>query len=240
MPVESTLTARRGPLGRLLVNSSAHVRAFTSGGTMERIEVHVIANDPISRAGITSQLRPRPEVRVVGPAEVAQAQVVVIVVDQVDDDAIRTLRASQRNGTVRIVLVAGQLDDGDLVTAVETGVLGLVRRNEATPERLVKVIQSAASGEGSVPPDLLGRLLDHVGKLQRHVLGPRGLTFTGLATREIEVLRLVADGLDTCEIAKHLAYSERTVKNVLHDITSRLHLRNRSHAVAYALREGLI
>jgi DNA-binding NarL/FixJ family response regulator len=91
-----------------------------------------------------------------------------------------------------------------------------------------------------VPPDLLGRLLDQVGTLQRGVLGPRGLTFNGLATREIEVLRLVADGCDTSEIADRLAYSERTVKNVLHDVTTRLQLRNRSHAVAYALRQGLI
>ena len=54
------------------------------------------------------------------------------------------------------------------------------------------------------------------------------------------MLRLVADGYDTAEIAQQLAYSERTVKNVLHDVTTRLQLRNRSHAVAYALREGLI
>jgi len=136
--------------------------------------------------------------------------------------------------------VASRLDDGDLVSAVEVGVVGLVRRDEATPDRLVEVITSAATGEGSVPPDLLGRLLDQVGQLQRQVLSPRGLTFTGLATREIDVLRLVADGFSTGEIAVELCYSERTVKNVLHDITTRLHLKNRSHAVAYALRQGLI
>jgi DNA-binding NarL/FixJ family response regulator len=54
------------------------------------------------------------------------------------------------------------------------------------------------------------------------------------------VLRLVAEGFDTAHIAMQLSYSERTVKNVLHDLTTRLQLRNRSHAVAYALREGLI
>jgi DNA-binding CsgD family transcriptional regulator len=77
-------------------------------------------------------------------------------------------------------------------------------------------------------------------RVQRQMLGPRGLTFSGLAEREIEVLKLVADGFDTAEIATKLSYSQRTVKNVLHDVTSRLHLRNRSHAVAYALRHGLI
>ena len=61
-----------------------------------------------------------------------------------------------------------------------------------------------------------------------------------LADREVEVLRLVADGFDTAEIATRLSYSQRTVKTVLHDVTTRLQLRNRSHAVAYALREGLI
>ena len=103
----------------------------------------------------------------------------------------------------------------------------------------MQVIQAAAAGNGAVPPDLLGRLLAQVGALQRKVLGPRGLPFAGLADREVEVLRLVADGLDTAEIAAKLSYSPRTIKNVLHDVTSRLHLRNRSHAVAYALRNGL-
>jgi DNA-binding NarL/FixJ family response regulator len=91
-----------------------------------------------------------------------------------------------------------------------------------------------------VPSDLLARLLDQVGRLQRQVLAPRGLVFAGLNERETAVLRLVADGRDTAEIADELAYSERTVKNVLHDVTTRLQLRNRSHAVAYELREGLI
>jgi DNA-binding NarL/FixJ family response regulator len=54
------------------------------------------------------------------------------------------------------------------------------------------------------------------------------------------VLRLVADGLDTHQIAEKLAYSERTIKNVLYGVMSRLQLRNRAHAVAYALREGYI
>ena len=207
---------------------------------MERTTVHVHAWDPISRAGVASQLRPRPEVRVVGEDEADHAQVAVVVVDGVDDDAIQLLHVVQRRGDSRTVLVAGRLDDGDLVTAVEAGVVGLVRRSEATPERLVKVITGAASGEGAVPSDLLGRLLDQVGAQQRGFLGPRGLTFNGLAAREVEVLRLVADGCDTSEIARRLAYSERTVKNVLHDVTTRLQLRNRSHAVAYALRQGLI
>jgi DNA-binding NarL/FixJ family response regulator len=206
---------------------------------MERMAVCVHADDPISQAGVSSQLRQRPEVRILEAAEAEQAVVALVVSERVSDRTLQLLRARQRCGT-RLVLVVSEVDDNELVSAVEAGIAGLVRRRDATPERLVTVIRAAAAGEGAVPADLLGRLLDQVGRLQRQVLWPNGMTFAGLAEREIEVLRLVADGFDTAEIAAKLSYSQRTVKNVLHDITSRLHLRNRSHAVAYALRHGLI
>ncbi|GIG59452.1 helix-turn-helix transcriptional regulator [Longispora fulva] len=202
--------------------------------------MYLHAVDPISHAGVAGQLRPRPEIQILGEAELDLAKVALMVVDTVDDEVLRLLRSLRCGGVHQLVVVARQLADSDLVSLVEVGVGGLIRRSEATSDRLVSVIMSAAAGEGVIPPDLLGRLLSQVGQVQRQVLGPRGLTFSGLAEREIQVLKLVADGLDTAEIALKLSYSQRTVKNVLHDITSRLHLRNRSHAVAYALRHGLI
>jgi DNA-binding NarL/FixJ family response regulator len=62
-------------------------------------------------------------------------------------------------------------------------------------------------------------------------------TLTG---RETAVLRLIAEGLGTAEVAEQLCYSTRTVKSVIHEVTRRLHLRNRTHAVAYAIRLRLI
>jgi DNA-binding NarL/FixJ family response regulator len=206
----------------------------------ERIPVAVYARDPISQAGIASQLRTRPEVMVAENGDAASATVAIVVADEVDDPTIQTMRAVQRGGCKRVLLVATRLDDGALLSAVEAGACGMLRRSEAVTERLLGAIRTAAAGDGTVPPDLLGRLLDQVGRLQRQVLAPRGLTFAGLTDRETKVLRLVADGFDTSEIASNLAYSERTVKNVIHDVTARLQLRNRSHAVAYALRAGLI
>lgn len=205
----------------------------------DRIPVLVHSRDPISRAGVASQLRHRPEVQLVGD-DGDDAKVAVVVTDEVDEDATRTLRAMQRGSCPRLVVVATRLDDSALLAAVEIGVHGLMRRTEASPERLVAAVQAAAAGDGTIPPDLLGRLLAQVGRLQREVLSPRGLAFSGLTDREANVLRLVADGYDTAEIADQLAWSERTVKNVIHDITTRLQLRNRSHAVAYAVRAGLI
>lgn len=198
----------------------------------------VHAGDPISQAGVVAQLRMRPEIRVVDTA--AQAVVAVMIADAVDENTTRELRATRKDGQPRLVLVATAVDDAALVAAAEAGVAGLLRRSDASADMLVKTIVKVASGEGEVPADLLGRLLEQVGRLQRQVLAPRGLTFAGLTPRETQVLRLVADGLDTGEIALRMCYSERTVKNVLHDLTTRLQLRNRTHAVAYAVREGLI
>ena len=206
----------------------------------ERIAVYVYAHDPISQAGLASQLRTRPEIQVVDD-DVDRAAVAVVIVDEVDDETTRVVRAIQRNdGIPRVVLVVTRLDDAGMMAGVEAGACALLRRSEAVPEQLIASIQAAATGDGSVPADLLGRLLEQVGRLQRQVLSPRGLTLSGLTEREIEVLRLVADGLDTSEIAGSLAYSERTIKNIIHDVTARLNLKNRSHAVAYAVRQGLI
>lgn len=206
----------------------------------QRVAVHVTAADPVSQAGIDGQLRYRPEVKLLPDAQQHDAEVTIVVADDIDETTLRMIREPQRNGCARVVLVATRLDDAGLLAAVEAGVSGLVRRGEATGDRLVTLVRAASTGDGTMPPDLLGRLLSQVASLQRNLLTPRGLTFAGLTQREVNVLSLVAEGSSTKEIAMRLAYSERTIKNVIHDLTTRLQLRNRSHAVAYALRRGLI
>lgn len=205
-----------------------------------RLPVHVVAADPLSRAGAISQLRAIGDVVLAEEDQVGEGGVALVVADEVDAETIRTIRGLRRRGVDRIALLVGRLDDKGLLAAVEAGVGGVIRRSDASPHTLVAAIRSVASGDGLLPPDLLGRLLDQVGQLQRQVLAPRGLTFFGLTEREINVLRLLADGLDTAEVGRQLFYSERTVKNIVHDLTSRLELRNRTHAVAYAIRQGLI
>jgi DNA-binding NarL/FixJ family response regulator len=205
----------------------------------ERVSVAVSAEDPISRDGVLMQLRGQPGFALVDEADVEPETVVVVVCDEVDGAALQRIRAVRRR-EARVVLVAGRVDDQTLLTAVEAGVGGVVRRSQVTPSALAGAIRSAAAGDGTLPPDLLGRLLDQVGRLQRQVLSPLGLTVAGLTERELKVLRLLAEGLDTAEVGRRLYFSERTVKAIIHDLTSRLQLRNRTHAVAYALREGLI
>ena len=208
-----------------------------------RVSTWVRATDSLLAAGIVAALRQQPGLRICddapGPGS-AEPAVAIVAGDQVDEDLLQVVRTTLRNGCPRVVLIAGRLDDTSVFTALEAGVCGMLRREEVTTDQLVGAVEAAASGHGSMPPDVLGRVLDQVGRLQRQVLSPRGLTFSGLSDREIDVLRLIAEGHDTNEIARQLCYSQRTVKNVLHDVTTRLQLRNRSHAVAYAVREGLI
>jgi len=205
-----------------------------------RIPVYVSAADPLSRAGIVSQLRRAQGFAVVPEGDLPDDVVALVVTDELDPTVLGEMRALRGRGVRRIVLLVSRVDDRSLLAAAEAGVTGVVRRSEATAGNLSAAIRSASAGEGTLPPDLLGRLLRQVGQLQRQVLSPRGLTFSGLTEREAAVLRLLAEGLDTAEVGQRLFYSERTVKNIIHDVTSRLELRNRSHAVAYAIREGLI
>lgn len=207
---------------------------------MTRVPLALYAQDPILEAGVTYQLRPRPEVALLTPEEEEQATVALVVVDRVDDEAVQLLRRLHRSSKARIGLMVGHFEHNVLRTTVECGVAAVIRRSEANQDRLVAMITAMARGEGVLPGDLLGRLLDQVGRLQRKVLDPRGLTLSTLTAREADMLRLVAEGYDTAEIATKTSYSERTVKNVLHEVITRLNLRNRAHAVGYVMRHGLI
>jgi DNA-binding NarL/FixJ family response regulator len=205
-----------------------------------RVPVMVYAEDPVLRAGVVHQLRPRPEVEILTAQEEARAEVTLVVVDEVDDNATRLLRRLQRSSTTRTGVVVGRIDREALRTTVDCEVAAVIRRSEANQDRLVGAILAMTKGEAVLPGDLVATLLDHVGKIQRQTLDPNGLTLSTLTPRETDMLRLIAEGLGTAEIAGRLSYSERTVKNILHGVTTRLHLRNRAHAVGYVMRHGLI
>jgi DNA-binding NarL/FixJ family response regulator len=204
---------------------------------MNRTSVCVCAADSISRAGLTVQLRQHAELSVVD--DPSGAAVAIAVADRVDRALLQALRSARQAGC-RTLLIVADIDAAGLAAAVEAGALGIMRREEVSSSRLLHAVRAADRGEGTVPPDLLGRLLDHVGRMRRDGDGREARGWTSLSSREIDILRLVADGDGTAEIARKLCYSPRTIKNTLYEVTTRLQLRNRSHAVAYALRAGLI
>ncbi|WP_209311466.1 helix-turn-helix transcriptional regulator [Streptomyces spiramenti] len=205
-----------------------------------RTPVTVHAPDPITREGALVQLRRNPDIEIRSETDTRPGTVTMVVRDALDEDVLARLRRVVRADGGRAVLVVGALREAELLDVIECGVGAVVWRNEATEHRLAQAVFAAARGEGDLPADLLGRLIDQVGVLHRVSTGRSGAPAGGLSPREVDVLRLIADGRDTVEIAVKLAYSERTVKNVVHGLTTRLHLRNRAHAVAYAMREGYI
>ncbi len=208
-------------------------RTGTSGHARRAaVRISVLATDPLVTSGLLAMLRSTPDVEVVTTA--AEAEVTVAVAEA-------GLHELLGRDIKRLVLIADGLRQKELWTAIEHGLVVMVSRHEATDRmRLLRAVRDAQEGRGDLPAEQLGVVLRGLKQLQENTLGPRDLALGGLSQRETEVIKLLADGLDTSEIAERLIYSERTVKNILHTLLSRLGLRNRAHAVAYALRHGVI
>jgi DNA-binding NarL/FixJ family response regulator len=191
----------------------------------------VWASDPIALAGLVRFLEGRPEIAVAPGWRAAETAVLVVVSEQVGEDVLAVVRRAGESG-VPIVLVANQVDQGDLDLLAECHVVTVLPRATVSGNRLADSIADAASGRRASAQELARRV-------ERLRLGTASRA-TGLSTREVDVLRLMALGRDTAEIAGELCYSEGTVKNVIRAMNSRLELRNRPQAVAYALRAGVI
>ena len=136
----------------------------------------------------------------------------------------------------RVIVCSSDCGEAAVLSALQAGAVGFLRKDELTPETLATAVSAAANGTGVVTPDLLGRLL---GSTAPNGAEPRAAA-ARLTDREQQVLALIAAGHPTREVAQELSYSERTVKNVLHDVVTKLNARSRSQAVAFAVREGLI
>ncbi|HWO58659.1 MAG TPA: response regulator transcription factor [Umezawaea sp.] len=209
---------------------------------VHKIAVMVHGGDPLSRAGLVGVLEQHRSVEVLDEevAAVDRADGVAVVLDdRVDSVGVVRLRKLVISMNRKVVLVTGALSEPQVEMVLDAGVQSVVWRHQATGERLVKAVETAARGEGDVPSDLLTRLLAQLRDVHRRT-GASLLPAAEPTPRELGVLRLVAEGLDTREIADRLSYSERTVKGVLHDVMVRRRLRNRAHAVAFAVREGYI
>lgn len=131
----------------------------------------------------------------------------------------------------RLIATVRTGDERQLRELVEADVGAVLPQADLTPESLGASVRAVLAGGVTMPRDLLPRLLKLI------PVQPGG---GGLSPRERDVLRLLADGHDTREIATDLCYSERTVKNVVHDVLMKLNCRTRAHAVALATREGVI
>jgi DNA-binding NarL/FixJ family response regulator len=202
------------------------------------VKLFVLDPHAIYRRGLVASLELMPEVeRVAHSATVAAAlqeaalgDADLVIVDPVVAGSGEFIAGVGG----RVIVCSSNLTDESVYSALQAGAVGYLRKDTLTTESLAAAVRAAANGTGVMEPELLGNLLKGVS------LETGRPTAARLNDREQQVLAMVADGHPTREVAQQLCYSERTVKNVLHDVVTKLNARSRSQAVAFAVRAGLI
>lgn len=211
--------------------------------------VVVIDAHPIFRRGLVACLVGLDGVEAVeGAGSVAEArtgesltEADLVLVDHEIEEALELVAELAHQKGTRVVVCSDSQSPELVRASIAAGAIGLLCKATLRPETLLAALLAAASGNGILAPGMLSALAG--GPTAGHeaptlMLGSP--IISPLTEREHSVLALIADGRPTREVARELAYSERTVKNVLHDVVVKLGARSRSHAVAHAVRERLI
>jgi len=205
----------------------------------------LIADDhPIVRDGLRTLINTEPGMELVGEAvngseAVEKARVLnpdVILMDLVMPvkDGIQAItEIKQSLPKVSILVLTSFSEEDKVFPAIRAGAMGYLLK-DALPEQLLQAIYNVHRGEASLHPSIALQLI-------REINQPSNLPLAEepLSERELEVLRLVAQGLTNQEIADRLVRSEWTIRTHVRNILSKLHLANRTQAALYALREGL-
>jgi DNA-binding NarL/FixJ family response regulator len=223
----------------VLKAAEAETAAF--GGAS--VKLFAVDEHEIFCRGIVACLAGLPDVESVGSAGTTAAALAqpelhtadVAIVDPRMDGGLALMRRLSGAGGPRLIACVERGGENVLLAAIDAGATGFVDRLTLTPDRLEASVRAAARGAGVMAPELLETL--YRGVADREGAYP---VAPALSERERLVLRLVADGRQTREVAAELCYSERTIKNVLHDVVIKLNVRTRSQAVAHAVRQGMI
>jgi DNA-binding NarL/FixJ family response regulator len=204
------------------------------------VKVFILDAHAIYRRGLIASLATTDDVDVTGEANAvdeawassALVEADVVVVDPDLDGGYEFIRHVRERTGAEIVVCSATREEHEVLAAVQAGAVGFLCKDTLGTETLATGVRAAAAGAGIMAPELLGALLQNLSRVSREVLEPRGLSLSWLTAREKQVLRLVADGHPTREVALQLCYSERTIKNVMHDVATKLNARSRSQAVA--------
>lgn len=207
----------------------------------------LLADDhALVRRGVRSFLATQPDLEVVAEAAtgveaVTQAtahrpDVALVDLHMPGMDGIEAIRQLARvSPATRVVVLTSYESDSDVLPALRAGALSYLLK-DAGPEELAHAVRAAAKGEATLHPRIATRVV-------AALHGPRGEVpdaFRELTNRELEVLRLVADGVTNAGIAVQLVIGEKTVKTHVSAILSKLALADRTQAAAYAWRHGVV
>lgn len=212
-----------------------------SGAESTTTAVVVQADDALILHGTTASLAATGRVEVLPEERMAEADVVVLITAEVTTGTLQAMsRVTEATaGRARIVLVADRVSEPQLRFAAGHGVVAFLTRSRTSGSRLLAAVLESHRGE-PVPSARRLNVLRGQLRSSRNGAVPGEQLPAGLAAREIDVLRMLAEGMDVMQIAAELTYSERLIKSVIHSVVKRFGLRNRTHAVAHAIRIGIL
>lgn len=212
----------------------------------DKISLLISDDHALVRQGIRAFLELQPDIAVIGEADSGEAAVRMteeFVPDVVLMDLVMpgiggveaTRQVKQVSPHSQIIVLTSYHEDEYIFPALRAGALSYVLK-DVGPDELADAVRKAARGESVLHPRIAARVVQELRGTRRDTPN----LFTDLSDRELEVLRLIADGLSNAEIASKLVISEKTVKGHVSNILSKLHMLDRTQAAVFAWQQGLV
>ncbi len=210
------------------------------------ITILLVDDHSVVRRGVRAFLETQPDLMVVGEAKngtealsaVSEFAPDVVLMDLIMpgmDGVEATRQVKQTSPRTQIIILTSYHQDEHIFPAIRAGALSYVLK-DIDPPGLAEAIRKAAVGEAVLHPRVAARVVQELHGSRTDDFNP----FTELSERELEVLKLIADGMSNSDIAEQLIISEKTVKSHVSNILSKLHLADRTQAAVYAWREGIV
>ena len=221
-------------------------------GTTERqvLRVLIVDDHALFRRGLQMVLQQEEDIEVVGEAADG-AEAIEQAVELMPDVVLMDVRMPKRSGIeatqqirdslphAKILMLTISDEEQDLYEAIKAGASGYLLK-EISIEEVADAIRSVWAGQSRISPSMASKLLSEFAAMSKRADERQQVPAPRLTEREMEVLRLVAQGLNNRDIAAQLFISENTVKNHIRNILEKLHLHSRMEAVVYAVREKLL
>jgi DNA-binding NarL/FixJ family response regulator len=215
------------------------------------INVLLVEDQCLVRSGLRALLDQEADIRVIG--EAADGEEAIRMVAELRPDLVlmdiklpkvdgieATRRIKDGNGDVEVLVLSAYEDDESVFQAIHAGASGYVLK-DITPTNLVRAIRAVRSGMSTVHPGITRKLLERISLMSRaRTPGATAIHSDGLTDREVQILVGISKGASSRELAAKLFVSESTVKSHLRTIYRKINVRDRSQAVAYAIRKGFV